>query len=193
MDHLLHHLVPLPPIVPCRLYHNIQAPCLSLTYSAHFRSMLSTNALDPIPIDAPTKLLKLILDLMHMKPAPSAAIWAYRTPILKLCDDLQLKGVAERVLFSMHENVDKDAWAVFCIASQRNSLALARSALRAMEDSPAGKAQQVDKLSPEAVKDVAIPYLLGVFAAALKAAEGADKGVQVGWKEVSDKFVPIQG
>lgn len=95
----------------------------------------------------------------------------------------------------MHENVDKDAWAVFCLASQRNSLALARSALRAMDGGAgvgkAGEGVKVDKLSPEAVKDVAIPYLLGVFAAALKAAEGAEKGVQVGWKDVADKFVPI--
>lgn len=158
----------------------------------HFRSLLVHPPSDPIPIDASTKILKLVLDLMHLKPAPSGAIWAYRTQILKLCDDLQLKGVAERVLFSMHENVDKDAWAVFCLASQHNSSALARSALRAMDNGEGKEGGiKLDKLGPDAVKGVATPYLLGVFAAALKAAEAADKGVQVGWKEVAANFVPI--
>lgn len=160
-------------------------------YSLYFREQLATDAapITPFPINASTKHLKLILDLMHMKPAPSPAIWAYKTQLLKLADELGAKGVTERILFSLCEHIERDPWAIFVLASQRGSITLAKTALKALDGKEGGV--KVDELSLELVKDVSTGYLMGLFAAALKVAQEGEKGVEVGWKAVAERFVPF--
>ena len=157
-------------------------------------------------MDAPTKVLKLFLDLMHMRQPPSQLVWSQKDRLLKLCDDYGCASVAERAVFTMHESVHKDPWAVFCLASQRGNLALAKSALRALghgEYEP-----RVAHLTPAMVGGVTLPYLLGLFNAVVKIAghhasngvgeehhhhEAAHDGAKITWKAIADKFHPVMG
>lgn len=170
----------------------------------------------PIPIDASTKILKGLLDIMHMRPVPSGMVWAYKDKLLALADKLGTPSVAERAVFSMHDSVQKDPWGVFCLASQRGNLSLAKAALKCLADIPdagdgkgGGAKAKIEKLTPALAAGVTLPYLLGLFNAALGAnghfhtsSNGGEECVSedghggagaVGWKAIADRFTPVVG
>lgn len=170
--------------------------------SSYFRNVFKSGIPhDPIAIDASTKILKGLLDIMHMRPVPSGMVWAYKDKLLKLCDQLGTPSVAERAVFSMHENVHKDPWGVFCLASQRGNLPLAKSALKHLADSDEGA--KIDKLTPQLASGVTLPYLLGLFNAALsinsdhekldQLSEDGHNGAALGWKAIAERFSPVVG
>lgn len=192
--------------------------------SSHFRNLFKKSGVphEPIAIDASTKILKGLLDIMHMRPVPSGMVWAYKDKLLKLCDQLGTPSVAERAVFSMHDSVHKDPWGVFALASQRGNISLAKSALRQLGESDldngAGTGIKVDKLSltPQLASGVTLPYLIGLFNAALASinahthahahanghgsANGEEHGLfeehaqpSINWKAVADKFTPVVG
>ena len=138
-------------------------------------------------------------------------VWAYKDKLLALADTLGTPSVAERAVFSMHESVQKDPWGVFCLASQRGNLSLAKAALKCLADTDGegGKAK-IDKLTPSLVAGVTLPYLLGLFNAALGAnghfhasgtgngngengSEDGQGGGAVGWKAIAERFTPVTG
>jgi len=105
----------------------------------------------------------------------------------------------------MQEHADKDPWAMFCLASQRGNVSLAKSALRAMADKSDVPCPSLTKLTPELAKEVKMSYLLGLFKAALVAEHGmvdGEEGVngngnggpaQTSWKDIAEKFTPVVG
>jgi len=150
-------------------------------------------------------------------------VWNMREPLLKLCDYLGSRGVSERALFLMHSCIEKDPWELFCLASHKNNIGLAKSALRALAEikDSGGNVPAVDGITPALASDVALPYLLGMYVAALKGKDraashngslhghlgstpgspatsltGSDFGDlkdENGWRIIAEKFVPIMG
>jgi hypothetical protein len=152
----------------------------------------------PIQINAPTKILKALLDIAHMRPVPSGMVWAYKDKLLNLCDTLGTPSVAERAVFSMHDNVHKDPWGVFSLASQRGNVSLAKAALKCLAEDDGGN--KIERLTPQLASGVTLPYLLGLFNAALKVrsegCEGECSGQEqgtVGWKSIAEYFSPVVG
>lgn len=176
---------------------------LALTLSSFFRTKFKQEGIptSPIQINAATKTLKSLLDIMHMRPVPSGMVWAYKSKLLNLCDELGTPSVAERAVFSMYENVHKDPWGVFTLASQRGNLSLARAALKCLGDHEGG--HQIDRLTPQMAAGVTLPYLLGLFNAALKVGSGGHGELdghghghehgKVGWKSIAENFSPVVG
>jgi hypothetical protein len=178
--------------------------------STYFRNLFKSNGIpnEPIQINAPTKLLKSLLDIMHMRPVPSGLVWSYKSKLLALCDTLGTPSVAERAVFSMHENVHKDPWGVFSLASQRGNVSLAKAALECLADAEGdegghghghGGGAKIERLTPQMAAGVTPPYLLGLFNAALKVRSSAEDGVEgtgngtVGWKSIAENFSPVIG
>jgi hypothetical protein len=131
---------------------------------------------------------------MHMRTVPHGMVWAYKDKLLLLCDTLGTPSVAERAVFSMHENVHKDPWGVFCLASQRSNISLAKAALRCLADDD--EYNKIGRLTPKLAEGVSLPYLLGLFNAALTVrghehGEGCDVDGHIGWKEIADNFSPV--
>lgn len=172
--------------------------CTELTPSTYFRNLFKTKGVsnEPISINASTKILKALLDIMHMRPVPSGMVWAYKDKLLSLCDTLGTPSVAERAVFSMHENVNKDPWGVFCLASQRSNLSLAKAALKCLAEHDEGN--KIERLTPQLAAGVTLPYLLGLFNAALTVRADKcggsefDEGAgNLGWKNIADHFSPV--
>ncbi|ORX34680.1 hypothetical protein BD324DRAFT_652945 [Kockovaella imperatae] len=144
--------------------------------SAYFRKVLSSPEYhgDAIQVPAPTKVLKIYLDLCHVRHLPPKLLWSVREPLFKLCDEYQSPSIAERALFHSSECMDKDPWQVFCLASQRRNVGLAKSALRAMDDSMTHV--NVTSITPELASGVTMPFLLGLYNAALEGRVGQSNG-----------------
>jgi hypothetical protein len=168
--------------------------------SSFFRQKFKHEGISntPIQINAPTKILKALLDIMSMRPVPSGMVWAYKDKLLNLCDTLGTPSVAERAVFSMHDNVHKDPWGVFSLASQRGNVSLAKAALKCLAEDDGGN--KIERLTPQLASGVTLPYLLGLFNAALKVrsegcegeCNGQDNGT-VGWKSIAEHFSPVVG
>lgn len=116
----------------------------------------------------------------------------------------------------MHSAVEKNPWEVFTLASQKNNVGLAKSALKALGEAKE-KGHDVHSLyevTPGLAAGVTLPYLLGVYVAALKVKEKGGSPVgslngsvvnglgdgglggfdgEVGWKAIAEKFSPIVG
>lgn len=170
--------------------------------SAYFRKVLESGIpSDPIPINANTKVLKLYLDLVHYKSIPPCWVWQHKDAVLKLSDELGSPGPAERALFVLHDRVDKDPWALFCLASQKGSVSLAKSALKALADADGHHHPDITSLTPGQVAHVTLPYLLGLYNAALAVqhkhhhalahAHGHVHQHEISWKAIADKFSPV--
>jgi len=136
---------------------------------------------------------------MHMRPVPAGMVWSLKDKLLRLCDDLGTPSVAERAVFSMHDNVHKDPWGVFGLASQRGNVSLAKAALKCLADDDKGN--RIERLTPQMASGVTLPYLLGLFNAALKVRSGECEGGHehehgngnVGWKDIAEHFSPVVG
>jgi len=150
--------------LPNHPYISLRIP---LHRSSYYRTKLGSGDYygDPINIPANTKVLKVLLDLIHQRRLPALLIWSIRDPLRKLCDDLGCTSISERALFGMHECVEKDPWSVFCLTSQPGNVGLATSALRTMADKSDTQHPKVTKLTPELAAHVTLPYLLGFTAA----------------------------
>jgi hypothetical protein len=175
--------------------------------SAYFREHLAAYDGQPLSLAGTTLTLKLYLDLIHLKSVPARQVYAARDTIFAFCAKYESPGIAERAVVALHQYVDKDAWGVFAIASQHNNVALAKAALKAMVDDH--DAVKVTALTPTQVVGVALPYLLGIYHAALQVdsvhpkvddgtnghGHGHDHGFNhgQGWKAIADKFHPIVG
>jgi hypothetical protein len=123
-------------------------------------------------------------------------VWAYKDKLLSLCDTLGTPSVAERAVFSMHDNVHKDPWGVFSLASQRGNVSLAKAALKCLADDDGGN--KIERLTPQLASGVTLPYLLGLFNAALKVrSQGCEGGEHdhgnVGWYSIAENFTPVVG
>lgn len=169
-----------------------------LTISSHFRQKFKHEGISstPIQVNAPTKILKSFLDIAHMRPVPSGMVWAYKDKLLNLCDTLGSPSVAERAVFSMHDNVHKDPWGVFSLASQRGNVSLAKAALKCLAEDDKGN--RIERLTPQLASGVTLPYLLGLFNAALKVRSGTCEGDDhdhgnVEWKDIAEHFSPVVG
>jgi hypothetical protein len=126
-------------------------------------------------------------------------VWQHKDFLLKLSYELGSPGLAERALFVLHDRVDKDPWAMFCLASQKGNVSLAKSALKALADANAESHHHPDitSLTPGQVAQVTLPYLLGLFNAAL-AVQGEHRHghahgheLQDSWKAIADRFSPV--
>jgi hypothetical protein len=174
--------------------------------SAYFRKVLESGIpSNPIPINANTKVLKLHLDLVHYKSIPPSWVWQHKDAVLKLSDELGSPGPAERALFVLHERVHKDPWAMFCLASQKGNVSLAKSALKALADAgadanPEGhQHRDITSLTPGQVAHVTLPYLLGLYNAALAVQHEHPHGHahshahqhEISWKAIADRFSPV--
>lgn len=123
----------------------------------------------------------------------------------------------------LHSAVEKDPWEVFTLASQKNNVGLAKSALKSLGEikEAGGDVHGVFEITPKIAEGVALPYLLGIYVAALKVKEkhgsnggspygsvhgsvvnghagfgGQDifgEGGEFGWQAIAEKFVPIVG
>jgi hypothetical protein len=122
-------------------------------------------------------------------------VWSLKSKLLALCDTLGTPSVAERAVFSMHDNVHKDPWGVFSLASRRGNVTLAKAALKCLAEDQHGHGHKIERLTPQLAAGVTLPYLLGLFNAALKVRSGGDEGEEgtVGWKSIADKFYPVVG
>lgn len=143
-------------------------------------------------------------------------------PFFKLCDYLGSRGVAERALLHANSEVERDPWALFVLASQKNNIGLAKSALRSLATlQEAGhKVITVSTITPAVAAGVALPYLLGLYGAALAAKtkpldhhafgqggsihgfglatpagslQGNINENDIGWKVIAANFHPITG
>ncbi len=118
----------------------------------------------------------------------------------------------------LHSAVEKDPWQVFALASHKNNLGLAKSALRSLDaiKENGGIVPGIESLHPTQAEMLTLPYLLGIYVAALKAkdkergagsrlhgSEGSStrgsehsfepEQTEVTWKAIAEKFVPIMG
>ncbi|WVF66199.1 hypothetical protein IAT40_000939 [Kwoniella sp. CBS 6097] len=168
--------------------------------SSWFRDQLQHHHHREINVDVPSKLLKKLLDGMHMLSLPAEFVWAWRHRFFEACDKYHLEFVVERALLSLLDVIDKDPWAVFCVASKRQCYGLAKAALRAMafEHKGHGEKPMIDRLTPELAAQVAMPYLLGLFHAALKwnqqalaDQEKAGPKKEIDWRFIAINFTPI--
>ena len=88
---------------------------------------------------------------------------------------------------------------MFCLASQRGHVGLAKSALRAMADKSDTPYPKVTKLTPNLAAHVTLPYLLGLFNAVLFHSTRGDDPDDDGrlqhtsWKAIAEKFTPVIG
>lgn len=153
------------------------------------------------------------------------SVWSVREPLFKLCEYLGSRGVAERALLHMNSEVEHDPWTLFVLASQKKNVGLAKSALRSLAtlQEAGDKVITIGTLTPSVAEGVALPYLLGIYTAALAvktsllqhelnhggqfksiglasppgSPAGSLKGdiddVDIGWKAIADKFHPILG
>jgi len=189
--------------------------------STFFLEKLQQHVVKGISFDIPaqSRVLKAWLDLAHLHNRPPKMVWKMRKPLFELCDHLGSRGVAERALFLMHSSVEKDPWELFCLASQRNNVGLAKSALRALAEikDNGGDVPAVDGITPTLAAGLTLPYLLGLYVAALKGKEkvagmtrqagyahsshpssaiDSDYGglkEENGWKVIAEKFAPVTG
>lgn len=98
----------------------------------------------------------------------------------------------------MHENVHKDPWGVFQLASQRGNVSLSKAALKCLAEDDGGN--RIERLTPQLAAGVTLPYLLGLFNAALKVRSqgcegdlnGPEQGT-AGWKSIAEHFSPVAG
>jgi hypothetical protein len=165
--------------------------------SSYFRNLFKSNGIpqDPIQINATTKILKSLLDIMHTRPVAPDMVWSLKSKLLALCDTLGTPSVAERAVYSMHDNVHKDPWGVFSLASQRGNVSLAKAALKYLAEDEEHHGHKIERLTPQLAAGVTLPYLLGLFNTALKVRSGGDEGEEgtVGWKSIADNFYPVVG
>lgn len=124
-------------------------------------------------------------------------------------------------MFLMHSAIEKNPWEVFCLASQRNNVGLAKSALKSLAvkndfvtASGVIDTVRIGHITPEQAREAALPYLLGLFSAALSVgtagkpeenghAKGYANGTNgyngieadddVDWHAVAERFKPIVG
>lgn len=109
--------------------------------------------------------------------------------------------------------MEKDPWEVFCLASQRGNVALAKAALKALAEKDKGDDGQKDRpdlgaLTPQFASGVTMPYLLGLFNAALGGAGASAQDVNgighgeglvhttggsASWKIIAERFTPVMG
>ena len=175
---------------------------------------------EPIKIPYSSKIIKIYLDLAHLHNRPPSMVWAIREPLLHLCEHLGSKGVSERALYLLHGAVEKDPWQVFALASHKNNLGLARSALRTLDtlkEEGNVVVPSIEGIGPHLASQVTLPYLLGIYVAALKAKDkvkvngngignihgsfggsqasenGHEETTEITWKAIADKFVPVLG
>ncbi|KAK1926186.1 hypothetical protein DB88DRAFT_521304 [Papiliotrema laurentii] len=161
-------------------------------HSTFFHDLLNdgSHSGEPIHIPASSRIFKAWLDLAHLRDRPPSMVCGMREPLLKLCDDLGSRGVSERALFHMHSKIEKDPWAIFALASQKNNA-----------------------ITPALAGTVTLPYLLGLYVAALKAkdkahatehgpgasrvgsieSEQGDGLDETCWKAIAEHFVPVVG
>lgn len=192
--------------------------------STHFREILGEgkNTGEPIKIPYSSKIIKAYLDLAHLRNRPPQMVWTMREPLLSLCDYLGSKGVSERALIFLHGAIEKDPWQIFALASHKNNLGLAKSALRSLDSvkENGGIVIGIEGIGPTLAGMITLPYLLGIYVAALKAKDKVKNGTngyhlngsfngstvgsqhsengqevdhEVTWTAIANKFVPIMG
>lgn len=190
--------------------------------STFFHDLLNdgSHSGEPIHIPASSRIFKAWLDLAHLRDRPPSMVWGMRESLLKLCDDLGSRGVSERALFHMHSKIEKDPWAIFALASQKNNVGLAKSALRTLgqvdhgvSTATRGTFLSIETITPALAGTVTLPYLLGLYVAALKAkdkahatehgpgasrvgsieSEQGDGLDETCWKAIAEHFVPVVG
>ncbi|WOO84645.1 uncharacterized protein LOC62_06G008164 [Vanrija pseudolonga] len=232
---------------------------MMLTLRTVLREALEGAHDDVIPLNANRKIVKMWLDLMNIRDDVNVhgnLVFIQHAALLKFCDELGSKAVADRVLSQMITVVHKDPWGLFLVASQRNHVALAKTALQHlgalerqqkladsggdMDDAaresfkPAkvhhhaianghaaanghGHAEhkvlvsptkrplkakykakypapapipKVSDLTPDNMANVGVPFMLGLFNAALDYRAVEHPG-PVGWNEIAEKWEPI--
>jgi hypothetical protein len=94
---------------------------------------------------------------------------------------------------------------MFCLASQKGNVSLAKSALKALADAgadanPEGhQHRDITSLTPGQVAHVTLPYLLGLYNAALAVQHEHPHGHahshahqhEISWKAIADRFSPV--
>ncbi|WVW78170.1 hypothetical protein I302_100121 [Kwoniella bestiolae CBS 10118] len=103
-------------------------------HSLVLRPILCDPAFKPSPmtIDASPEDLTCFLDLMHNKPPHTISDWPQAEKVLDLIDQYECDVASERIWVVLNEKAKSEPWRVFCLASKRNSLALAKHALSCM-------------------------------------------------------------
>lgn len=191
--------------------------------SAFFRKELEgASPTHEFKVPTGKKVLKAWLDLAHFRNLPPLMIWSIRASLFKLCEYLVSPSVTERAMFLMHSAIEKNPWEVFCLASQRNNVGLAKSALKNLAikndfvtANGVTVSVRIGNITPEQAREVALPYLLGLFSAALSVAaagkpeenghpkghangyingyNGIEADDYVDWHAVAERFKPIVG
>ncbi|KAL1407124.1 hypothetical protein Q8F55_006538 [Vanrija albida] len=211
---------------------------------------------DVIQLDAHRKIVKMWLDLMNIRDDVNVhgnLVFVVHKALLKFCDDLGSKAVAERALSALIMVVHKDPWGLFLLASQRNHVPLAKTALQHLgslerqqklhdSDTDEGRREvkvqhgavanghaaanghiqykangnlavaspkrplkakykakypapapipKVSDLTPENIGNVGVPFMLGLFNAALDQRGVVEHPGAVGWNEISEKWEPV--
>lgn len=236
-----------------------------LTLRTFLREVLAGTHDDVIQLDANRKIVKMWLDLMHIRDDVNVhgnLVFIQHQALLKFCDDLGSKAVEDRVFSQLITVVHKDPWGLFLVASQRNHVALAKTALQhlgalerqkkladsgaetddAREFKPtkvhhahhayhavanghaaanghggehkangkdlgsftkrplkakyknkypaAAPIPKVSDLTPDNMTNVGVPFMLGLFNAALDYRAVEHPG-PVGWNEIAEKWEPV--
>ncbi|WVF69530.1 hypothetical protein IAT40_004308 [Kwoniella sp. CBS 6097] len=135
--------------------------------STVFREMMSdSNIKDShIPFDAAEHDLTYFLDLIHKIKIPQPDNCQQVTRILSLCDMFDCPFLAERILNRLDHFASIEPWAVFCLASRHENLALAKAALRFMWKDKVHALYNLGNITSNAAGQPSLPYLIGYLQA----------------------------
>ncbi|KAK4688893.1 hypothetical protein P7C73_g1232, partial [Tremellales sp. Uapishka_1] len=123
----------------------------------------------PISTDVSAKALRFFTNLVYSDSSPLMNMSLDEIKeVLAVCDRLQCQRIEERVLKALGEQAGKDPWQIFIMASQRDDVELAKSALKAMENTTARcPVENIKDLTAADIEAVDPRYLSALLASRL--------------------------
>jgi hypothetical protein len=158
-----------------------------------------TRSVDAIiNLDAPANLVAKYADLVYTaNPLLLDINLAGFLVLLGICDRMQSQSIEKMLIQSLHNSAPDDPWGVFVLASQRDDLLLAKTALEAMSTpsakAPRNPAKDFPGKMPLEFYEVTPSYLRELVARRLwKPYSHKDEWKLQDWVTVAIEFPPAQ-
>ncbi|OCF36125.1 hypothetical protein I317_06889 [Kwoniella heveanensis CBS 569] len=169
-------------------------------HSSVFRYMLSDASLalnpSPVPMDAHSSDLTLLLDLMREDNPDMTNDWQQCRRVLDLCYKYQCRIVVDRFRLRLKPLAAQAPWDMFCMASHCDDVSLAKKALKAMESDKVDRELSISRMPLQKARHATLPYLLGLFVSMDKVStsrydDGYPPTGYIPWRQVGQNFKPV--
>ncbi|WVF69522.1 hypothetical protein IAT40_004299 [Kwoniella sp. CBS 6097] len=134
-------------------------------HSGFFRDMMTdaTFAATPCDTDASSKHLQYFLDLIHLPDCSGPKNWDQVENVLKLCDKYDCWTVNVILDKQLSTFFEVCAWDIFCYASRRDDLELAKRAISNICHDLENAGIDISAIEGEERERVAPRYLVSLF------------------------------